>query len=386
MLRIRTFNIILGQIIPGLSRNYSPLPRCKLQNLYCYYPAFLVQIIKINIFGERTYLLTQDISIQQAKDVLRIEAESIFSLIEKVGEPFSRAVEMIYKSKGRVIVTGIGKSGLIGRKIVATMTSTGTQAIFLHPVEGLHGDLGIVNKDDVLLAISNSGETTEVNMIIASIRDLGVSCIAFTGNPSSSLAKASDIVIDIGVKKEACPFGLAPTSSSTAALAMGDALAVALIKRRDFKERDFYKFHPGGNLGLRLRAKIRDVMITGSEVPRISADAAFLEAVREIDEKNKGFVIITNVDDVVKGILTDGDIRRIVRRGTNFRAEPVSLFMTPTPKTIGDDISVAQAIEYMQREEITTLIVTDKNNHLKGYVHLHDILGRGGSLKIAFPE
>jgi arabinose-5-phosphate isomerase len=330
--------------------------------------------------------LTEDISIQKAKQVLRIEAESIFSLIDRVGEPFSRAVELIYKSKGRVIVAGIGKSGLIGRKIVATMTSTGTQALFLHPVEGLHGDLGIVTKDDVLLAISSSGETNELNMIIASIRELGIPCIAFTGNLSSSLARASDITIDIGVEKEACPFGLVPTSSSTAALAMGDALAIALINRRNFKEKDFYKFHPGGNLGLRLRAKIRDVMVAGSQIPRIAHDASFLEAVREMDEKNKGFVIITDTDDLIKGIMTDGDIRRIVRRGIDFSAEKVSLFMTASPKTIREEISVAQAIEYMQREEITTLIVTDRDNRLKGYVHLHDILGRGGSLKIAVTE
>ena len=330
--------------------------------------------------------MKEDISIRQARQVLRIEAEGIFSLIDRVGEPFSRAVDLIYKSKGRVIVAGIGKSGLIGRKIVATMTSTGTQALFLHPVEGLHGDLGIVTKDDVLLAISNSGETNELNMIIASIRELGVPCIAFTGNASSSLAMASDIVIDIGVEKEACPFGLAPTSSSTAALAMGDALAVALINRRNFKEQDFYKFHPGGNLGLRLRAKVREVMVAGSQVPRVAHDALFLEAVRELDEKNKGFVIITDNDDRIKGILTDGDIRRIVRRGVDFRAQGVSFFMTESPKTIREDISVAQAIEYMQREEITTLIVTDKNTRLKGYVHLHDILGRGGSLKIAVAE
>jgi arabinose-5-phosphate isomerase len=330
--------------------------------------------------------LTQDISIQQAKEVLRIEARSIFSLIDKVGEPFSRAVELIYKSKGRVIVAGIGKSGLIGRKIVATMTSTGTQALFLHPVEGLHGDLGIVTRDDVLLAISNSGETNELNMIIASIRELGIPCIAFTGNISSSLAKASDIAIDIGVEKEACPFGLTPTSSSTAALAMGDALAVALINRRGFRKEDFYKFHPGGSLGLRLRAKIRDVMVAGSQVPRVADDAPFLEAVREMDEKNKGFVIITDADDLVKGIMTDGDVRRIVRKGIDFTEQKASLFMSASPKTIREELSVAQAIEYMQREEITTLIVTDRDKHLEGYVHLHDILGRGGTLKIAVTE
>ena len=330
--------------------------------------------------------MTEDISIQQARQVLRIEAESIFSLIDRIGESFSQAVELIYKSKGRVIVAGIGKSGLIGRKIVATLTSTGTQALFLHPVEGLHGDLGIVTRGDVLIAISHSGETNELNMIIASIRELGVPCIAFTGNLSSSLAKAADIAIDVGVEKEACPFGLAPTSSSTAALAMGDALAVALITRRNFQEEDFYKFHPGGNLGLRLRAKIREVMVTGPQIPLVADTASFLEAVREMDEKNKGFVIIADTNSHIKGILTDGDIRRIVRREVDFRNAPVATFMSPAPKSIREEITVAQAIEYMQREEITTLVVADRENRLKGYVHLHDILGRGGSLKIAVAE
>jgi len=330
--------------------------------------------------------LTRDSSIEQARQVLKIEAQSLFSLIDKVGDSFSRAVELIYKSKGRVIVAGIGKSGLIGRKIVATLTSTGTQALFLHPVEGLHGDLGIVAKGDVLLALSNSGETAELNMIISSIRGLGVPCIAFTGNLSSSLAKTSDIVIDVGVEKEACPFGLAPTSSSTAALAMGDALAVALIKRRNFQEKDFYKFHPGGNLGLRLREKIRDVMVAVGEMPIVSETASFLEAVSEMDEKNKGFVAIADKENHILGIITDGDIRRIVRKGVDFKKANVALFMTVSPKSIHEEATVAQAIEFMQREEITTLIVTDRNSCLKGYVHLHDILGRGGSVKIAVTD
>ena len=330
--------------------------------------------------------MAEDPSITQAKEVLRIEAESIFQLIDRVGEAFSRAVETIYHCKGRVIVAGIGKSGLIGRKIVATLTSTGTQALFLHPVEGLHGDLGIVTKEDVLLAISHSGETAELNMIIDSIRDIGVPRIAFTGNLTSTLALACDTVIDVGVAKEACPFGLAPTSSSTAALAMGDALAVALIQRRNFLEKDFYKFHPGGNLGSRLRAKVRDVMVTGAQIPRVGCDVTVLAAIREMDEKNKGFVLITGDDAILRGILTDGDIRRLVRAGGDFRNGRIDAFMTPTPKTIRENVSVAQAIERMQRDEITTLVVTDQENHLKGYIHLHDILGRGGTLKIALSE
>ena len=330
--------------------------------------------------------MEEDQSIRQAKEVLRIEAESIFQLIDRVGSAFSRAVDLIYRCKGRVIVAGLGKSGLIGRKIVATLTSTGTQALFLHPVEGLHGDLGIVTKDDILLAISRSGETGELNMIIESIRTLGVPRIAFTGDLSSTLAHACDVVIDVGVSREACPFGLAPTSSSTAALAMGDALAVALIQKRNFQEKDFFKFHPGGNLGSRLRAKVRDVMIGGALIPHVVSGMTVLEAIREMDEKNKGFVLVTDRQETLLGILTDGDVRRLVRREREFRNQQIDAFMTPSPKTIRENISVAQAIEQMQREEITTLVVTDDANRLKGYIHLHDILGRGGTLKISITD
>jgi len=330
--------------------------------------------------------MEEDPSIRQAKEVLRIEAESIFQLIDRVGSAFSQAVDLIYRCKGRVIVAGLGKSGLIGRKIVATLTSTGTQALFLHPVEGLHGDLGIVTKDDILLAISHSGETGELNMIIESIRTLGVPRIAFTGDLSSTLARACDVVIDVGVNREACPFGLAPTSSSTAALAMGDALAVALIQKRNFQEKDFFKFHPAGSLGSRLRAKVRDVMIGGALIPHVVSGMTVLEAIREMDEKNKGFVLVTDRQETLLGILTDGDVRRLVRREREFRNQQIDAFMTPSPKTIRENISVAQAIEQMQREEITTLVVTDDANRLKGYIHLHDILGRGGTLKISITD
>ncbi|MBU0575077.1 MAG: KpsF/GutQ family sugar-phosphate isomerase [Proteobacteria bacterium] len=330
--------------------------------------------------------MEEDQSIRQAKEVLRIEAESIFQLIDRVGSEFSRAVDLIYGCTGRVIVAGIGKSGLIGRKIAATLTSTGTQALFLHPVEGLHGDLGIVTKDDILLAISHSGETGELNMIIESIRTLGVPRIAFTGDLSSTLAHACDVVIDVGVNREACPFGLAPTSSSTAALAMGDALAVALIQKRNFQEKDFFKFHPAGSLGSRLRAKVRDVMIGGALIPHVVSGMTVLEAIREMDEKNKGFVLVTDRQETLLGILTDGDVRRLVRREREFRNQQIDACMTPSPKTIRENISVAQAIEQMQREEITTLVVTDDANRLKGYIHLHDILGRGGTLKISIAD
>jgi arabinose-5-phosphate isomerase len=327
--------------------------------------------------------MEDDQSIALAKDVLRIEGESILRLIDKIDSNFSRAVELIYRSSGRVIVTGIGKSGLIGKKVVATLTSTGTQAIFLHPVEGLHGDLGIVTKNDVMLAISHSGETEEVNVIIASIKHMGAPVIAFTGNPTSTLGEASDVVVDVGVEREACPFGLAPTSSSTAALAMGDALAVALIEKRQFNENDFYRFHPGGSLGSRLREKVRDVMISGPLVPRVHAGASAAQAVAEMDEKNRGFVLVTDQAARLLGIVTDGDLRRLVRKGVDVNSRQVNQIMTASPKSIDEEASLAHAIERMQKDEITTLVVLDRHGVLKGYIHLHDILGRGGTLKIS---
>jgi len=322
-------------------------------------------------------------SIARAKDVLRIEAEGILHLIDKVDINFEKAVEIIYKTKGRVIVTGIGKSGLIGKKIVATLTSTGTPAIFLHPVEGVHGDLGIVTKDDVMLAISNSGETDELNMIISSIRTIGAHLIAFTGNRTSTLAQSSDVVIDVGVEKEACPFGLVPTSSTTACLAMGDALAAVLIEKRNFNQSDFFKFHPAGNLGQRLRAKVRDFMITDDKTPKVYSGSPFIQAIEEMDRGNKGFVLITDKGNRLTGILTDGDLRRFVRKGYDFKGRVIDDVMTPSPKTIEEDASLAKTIEYMQKDEITTLVVVNKEKLLKGYIHLHDILGRGGSLKIS---
>ncbi len=322
-------------------------------------------------------------AIKRAKEVLKIEAQSILSLVDKIDRNFSRAVDLIFQCKGRVIVTGIGKSGLIGRKIVATLTSTGTQALFLHPVEGIHGDLGIVTREDILLAISNSGETRELIPIISSVRHIGAPIIAFTGVLTSTLAKNSDIVIDVSVEKEACPFGLAPTSSSTASLAMGDALAIALIDKRKFREKDFYKFHPGGSLGARLRATVRDAMIVGDRIPRVLAKTPALQAIVEIDRKNVGFVLVTDKKSHLLGILTDGDVRRMVSKGISFEGLAIDDLMTANPKTIDEKASLAETVEFMQKKEITSLAVVNEKKKLKGYVHLHDIFGRGGSVNIS---
>jgi len=325
-------------------------------------------------------------TLRQAREVLKIEAECIQGLIPKLDEHFSKAVETIFRAKGRVIVSGIGKSGLIGHKIVATFTSTGTPAIFLHPVEGMHGDLGIVTKGDVLIAISNSGETAELNELIARIRPIGLPLIALTGNPKSTLGRLSDMVIDVGVAREACPFGLAPTSSTTAALAMGDALAVALTEKRNFGEKDFLKFHPGGTLGQRLLSTVKETMITGDRIPRVFSGVPALGAVIEMDRRNLGFVLITDRKHHLKGILTDGDVRRCVKRGVRFDIIPVDDIMTKAPKTINENATLAQTVEMMETLEITTLVVTGKSATLKGYIHLHDIFGRGGTLRISVPH
>lgn len=322
-------------------------------------------------------------AINNAKEVLKIEAQSILRLVDRLNGNFSRAVNLIFKCKGRVIITGIGKSGLIGRKIVATLTSTGTQALFLHPVEGIHGDLGIVTKDDILLAISNSGETRELLPIISSVRHIGAPIIAFTGVLTSTLAKNSDIVIDVSVEKEACPFGLAPTSSTTAALAMGDALAITLIDKRKFREKDFYKFHPGGSLGARLKATVGDAMVTGDKIPRVFSKVQAKQAVDEIDRRNVGFTLVTDRRNNLLGILTDGDVRRMVSKGISLDDLTIDDIMTRNPKTIDEKKSLAETVEMMQKKEITSLAVVDKKNKLQGYVHLHDILGRGGSVNIS---
>jgi arabinose-5-phosphate isomerase len=324
--------------------------------------------------------------IKRAKEVLRIEAQSILQLIDKIDSNFSGAVNLICKSKGRVIITGIGKSGLIGRKIVATLTSTGTPALFLHPVEGLHGDLGIVTKEDILLAISNSGETRELMPVINSVRHIGAPVIAFTGGLSSTLAQASDIVIDVSVEKEACPFGLVPTSSSTATLAIGDALAIALLAEKQFKEKDFYKFHPGGNLGTRLRETVGDAMIVGKKIPKVLTGTSAQKAIEEINRKNVGFVLITDKKNKLLGILTDGDVRRMISKGISFEGKMINEIMTRDPKTIDEKTFLAQAMEMMQKREITSFAVVNERKELKGYVHLHDILGRGGSVNISLDQ
>ncbi|SMC25184.1 arabinose-5-phosphate isomerase [Desulfacinum hydrothermale DSM 13146] len=315
--------------------------------------------------------------IRIAKDVLRIEAEGVLTLMEHVDESFALAVEMILESKGRVIVTGVGKSGIVGRKIVATLSSTGTPALFLHPVEAMHGDLGMVRPEDIVLALSNSGETDEINFILPSLRSLGTRILAFTGNLQSTLATHSDLAIYTGVPREACPLGLAPTASSTAMLAMGDALAVALIKVRDFKARDFRRFHPGGQLGQQLQAKVSELMRRGEAVPVVAPDLSLVEAIRYISQKGLGATLVADASETLLGILTDGDLRRAIERWGTLDDRSVADVMTRSPRTIPPHKKVGEAIEIMEKHLVTVLPVTDARNRILGILHLHDLLGMG---------
>ena len=319
----------------------------------------------------------QSSSIKYAQDVLRIEAEGILNLIDRIGREFSEAVDLIYKSHGRVVVTGIGKSGLVGRKIVATLNSTGTPSVYLHPVEAVHGDLGMVLPDDVVLALSNSGETPELNDLIANLRSMGAVIIAMTGNCQSTLAANADVVLDAGVTREACPLGLAPTASTTAALALGDALAVALINRRKFNPSDFRRLHPGGSLGERLSVQVRSVMITGQKVPRTGEDASLIEAVAIMNKSNLGVLLVVGQDDLLTGIFTDGDLRRRLVKAGALEDLPVREVMTRQPIAISPEKLAAEALEIMQAHEVTVLPIVDQNRKLLGMIHLHDLLGKG---------
>lgn len=316
-------------------------------------------------------------ALSQAKEVLQIEAEGILRLIDKLDGEFVRAIELLYETKGRVIVTGIGKSGIVGRKIAATLSSTGTPALFLHPVEAMHGDLGMVGKHDIVIAISHSGETKELAVLIPRIRRIGAKIVTLTGNLKSALAAQSDVVIDVGVEREACPLGLAPTASTTATLAMGDALAVTLLNKRNFNERDFYRYHPGGSLGDRLKILVSEVMLKGKEIPAVPIGASLSKAVRELNRKNIGAVLIAEGRRKLAGIITDGDLRRAILKHGQFNRMDVEEIMTANPKTINADMLAADALSIMQKHEITVLPIVDTQKTIKGILHLHDLLGKG---------
>ena len=317
--------------------------------------------------------------LEKAKKVIRIEAEALLSLADAINGEFEKAVRLILASRGRVVVTGMGKSGLIGQKIASTMASTGTPAFFLHPAEGIHGDLGMIMKGDVVIAISNSGETEEVVRILPIIKRLGASLVAMTGNPSSNLAKAGDVFLDISVKEEACPLGLAPTASTTATLAMGDALSVALLMERGFNAEDFALFHPGGALGKKLILTVEDMMHSGEAIPLVSADTLMREALFVITSKGLGITGVTGVDGDLLGVITDGDLRRALEKGMDIINLPAANLMSMKPKRINRSELAAKALQQMEQFSITSLFVfeDDSSSRPVGIVHLHDLLKAG---------
>ena len=309
-----------------------------------------------------------------ARDVLETEARAISTLAAKLGQAFVAAVGMVLNCRGRVVVSGIGKSGHIARKLAATLASTGTPAFFVHPAEAGHGDLGMITPDDVVIMLSNSGETDELVMLAPHLRREGARLVAITGNEQSSLAKCADVHLDAAVDAEACPLGLAPTASTTAALALGDALALAVLDARGFSAEDFARSHPGGALGRRLLTRVADVMRTGSAVPTVDADASLADAVIEMSGKGMGMTVVIAADGRVAGIFTDGDLRRAVERGIDFGAARVADVMTREPRRIAPGRLAIDCVETMERApKVTQLIVIGDDGRLVGALHLHDL-------------
>ncbi len=315
--------------------------------------------------------------IAKGKEVIRIELDAIKNLYDRINGQFVEAVRLIYESKGRVVFTGMGKSGLIARKIVATMNSTGTPAIYMHPTDALHGDLGMVRKEDILIVISKSGGTEELINLIPMVKRLNVKIIGMLGNLESRLAKRCDIVLDISVKEEACPHDLAPTASTTATLVMGDALAIALLEKRGFTAEDFAALHPAGSLGKRLSLKISEIMYVGDELPIVNTETSLKDSILEITTKRLGTTAVVDEDGKLVGVITDGDLRRLLEKSTNIEGLTAGDVMTTNPKTIDPEYLASFALQEMEKYKITTLIAVDENKYPVGIIHLHDLVNLG---------
>lgn len=316
-------------------------------------------------------------SVAEGRRVLKIEARAVQALVDRLDGEFDKAVDVLLRCKGKVVVSGMGKSGLVGQKIAATMASTGTPAFFLHPAEGIHGDLGMLGRADVLIAISNSGETQEILQLLPYVERMGIPVVSMTGRMTSTLAKNSDVALDVSVSEEACPLGLAPTASTTATLAMGDALAVVLLQKRGFKEEDFAQFHPGGALGRRLLVRVRDLMHGGDDMPIVSEAVPATAAILEISAKKLGMTTVTDANGKLLGIITDGDLRRFIQQGGDFAKVTAGELASRHPKTIAPDDLAAKAVERIERFSITTLVVTEGEGRIIGVIHLHDLLKHG---------
>jgi arabinose-5-phosphate isomerase len=324
----------------------------------------------------RTGLNDNDI-LKIGKKVIRIEAEAVAGLEENLNSEFVRAVEVIYKSKGRVVLTGMGKSGLIARKIVATLNSTGTAAIYLHPTDALHGDLGMVRKEDVVIIISKSGVTEEIGKLLPMFKRMDVKLIAMSANPDSVLVRESDIFLNIAVKEEACPHDLAPTSSTTATLVMGDALSVALLEKRGFTVEDFAMLHPGGSLGKRLSLKIEEIMIKDNGIPVVTEHASIKDIILEMTSKRLGATCVVDNKGRLIGMITDGDLRRLLEKTMDIKDLTASDFMSKNPKVTQKDYLASFALQQMENYKITSLVVVDSSNKPIGILHLHELINLG---------
>ncbi len=317
--------------------------------------------------------------LEEAKRVIRVEAEALLALAESLNGEFAKAVDLIMSAQGRVVVTGMGKSGIICQKIASTFSSTGTPAFFLHPAEGIHGDLGMIMKGDVVIAVSNSGETEEVIRILPVIKRIGAKLISMSGNAASTLAKAADVFLEIAIKEEACPLGLAPTASTTATLAMGDALAVALLVTRGFKAEDFALFHPGGALGKKLILRVEDLMHSGDAVPLVSEDVLMREALFVITSRGLGITGVIDSQGALRGVITDGDLRRALEKGADILNATAGTMMSRNPKRISAGDLAAKALQRMEEHSITSLFVFSDSSAAQpvGIIHLHDLLKAG---------
>ncbi|MDO8450891.1 MAG: KpsF/GutQ family sugar-phosphate isomerase [Rhodoferax sp.] len=315
--------------------------------------------------------------LELGREVLRIEADAVLSLVDRLGPGFVQAVRLILDCRGRVVVSGIGKSGHVARKIAATMASTGTPAFFVHPAEASHGDLGMITPEDVVIALSNSGESAELVAIVPLLKRHGTTLIAITGVRTSTLATLADVHLDAAVEKEACPLGLAPTSSTTASLALGDALAVALLKARGFSAQDFARSHPGGKLGRRLLVRVSDVMHTGLNLPKVGIDSSLADALLEMSAKGLGMTAIIDHDHRILGIFTDGDLRRVLAGGADLRSARIADLMKHNPRTIDADRLAAEAVQQMENLRINGMLVADDDNRLVGVFNMHDLLRAG---------
>ncbi|MBA7616522.1 KpsF/GutQ family sugar-phosphate isomerase [candidate division WOR-3 bacterium] len=314
--------------------------------------------------------------IKKAKEIVKKEADELLSLQKRIGGNFVKAVEAIYNCKGKVIVSGIGKSGIIGRKIAATLSSTGTPAFHLHPTEGIHGDVGLVTKNDVVIAISKSGETEELFRLIPTLKRIGAFIIAFTGNSHSTLAKQSDVVLDISVDEEACPYNLVPTSSTAVTLALGDALALCLFHLKNLKPKDFALFHPGGSIGRKLLTKVEDVMLTGSYVPIVPVKASMKETILEMTSK-RGITTVIDSKGKITGVITDGDLRRLLEKRNDIFKMSAGEIMTFNPRTVKKEELAINAVKLMEAYGITSIPVVNTTNRPIGIIHLHDLMRLG---------